>query len=570
LQGVSAILTDIWSISSIALNVARLCEVYFGGARRMVEVLPTYNDGSPEAQQRTRAVVERLDADCRATKADGEIMLCLLSATHTGSLATHLTTIFETSSLSLQPRSVALFALGETTIPSLYDLKEDPRFRPFERPTETTNDAVTIDPQVYFPLRFEDTIIEINKQTADQSRSFFDRYIGTRLIETHRSHNDGAGRVRHHAIHLATERLLQVPAFVEGLKRKLGELPTLPKLVVSPTHPAGRALAELARGHFEQAGHSCQVFAHDTLYLRSEDVKLRELLRSAGPADALLVIDDVFITGARLAQYQRHTRYHGYKGRVDYLVGVARPDDHQVWANAQRILTYRAGVQPRHSLNCVDMVILPNWREPDCPWCVEQELYSRLSRGGPLPERLALRREALQEGLTAGLTNNLFLQIPGIAPLALGPGSFFTAQSANQSEIFAAVASALQYLRTQIIGDRPRLGPRHFPISTVLKHEDYLCSKWTDSVLRATFLRAATADELTYAAPEKEEARMQQLMELVVQEGEAEHDIVLEVLLAAALGKCRVQSAQLRDRLNAFGVGEVGAYLLDRIDSEHR
>ncbi len=37
LKDVAAIVTDTWSISSIALNVARLCEAYFGGLRRMVE-----------------------------------------------------------------------------------------------------------------------------------------------------------------------------------------------------------------------------------------------------------------------------------------------------------------------------------------------------------------------------------------------------------------------------------------------------------------------------------------------------------------------------------------------------
>lgn len=135
-----------------------------------------------------------------------------------------------------------------------------------------------------------------------------------------------------------------------------------------------------------------------------------------------------------------------------------------------------------------------------------------------------------------------------------------------------AVAASLQHLRTATITDRPPLGPRHFPVSTVLNHHDYLCAKWTDSILRATFLRAARADELTYADPNKEDARTRQLMDLVMQEGEGEHDIALEVLLATALGKCRVPvDAELKARLNGFGVGEIGAYMLDRlIEDESR
>ena len=95
LESVGAILTDTWSISSVAMNVARLCTTYFGGPRRMVEMLPSYNDGTPEAQVLTREVIERLDADCRAINSDRDVMLCLISATQTGSLAKHLTQIFE-------------------------------------------------------------------------------------------------------------------------------------------------------------------------------------------------------------------------------------------------------------------------------------------------------------------------------------------------------------------------------------------------------------------------------------------------------------------------------------------
>jgi hypothetical protein len=330
-------------------------------------------------------------------------------------------------------------------------------------------------------------------------------------------------------------------------------------------------LAELARYHFARVGHICPVFAHDTLHLRAKDVELSEILASAEDADALLVVDDVLLTGTRLAQYQRHTRTAGYKGRIDYLVGIARPEDPQVWAKAKQILTWRGATLPRHTLNCVDMIILPDWREHDCPWCAEQRLYSRWSQIAPLPEQLASRLEALQGATAAGLTSDLFLQIPNIPALALGPNSFFTSQAANQAEVFAAVAAALQHLRTEITSDRPRLRPRHFPISTVLNHDDYLCEKWTDSILRATFLRAATADELTYADSNKEDVRTQQLMDLVVQDGEGEHDIAPEVLLAAALGKCRVRVGDdFRARLEAFGMGEVGAYLLDRLADESR
>ncbi len=78
----------------------------------------------------------------------------------------HLESILETSPLQLQPRPVALFALGGTKIPALHELTQDPQFHPIEEQAGSSREAVKIDPQVYFPLRFEDTVIEINKAVA--------------------------------------------------------------------------------------------------------------------------------------------------------------------------------------------------------------------------------------------------------------------------------------------------------------------------------------------------------------------------------------------------------------------
>jgi hypothetical protein len=183
-----------------------------------------------------------------------------------------------------------------------------------------------------------------------------------------------------------------------------------------------------------------------------------------------------------------------------------------------------------------------------------------------IPERLRQRHEMLLREMSVGMKTNLFLEIPGIAPMALGPGSFFTNQTAPQADVYAAVAAALQLLRTETSSARPALGPRRFPVSTVLNHNDYLCAKWTDSILRAIFLRAATVDELTYADTEREKSRTRQLMHLILQDGDGEHDIALEVLVAASVGKCRLDNVEgLRVRLRDFGAEEIGNYLLDRL-----
>lgn len=153
--------------------------------------------------------------------------------------------------------------------------------------------------------------------------------------------------------------------------------------------------------------------------------------------------------------------------------------------------------------------------------------------------------------------------------MTLGPESLFANFGANQAEAFAAVASALQYLRSASTPDRPPLGPRQFPVSTVLNHEDYLCSKWTDSILRAAFLRAASSEELTYADAGRENARIQALEDLLVQSADGEHDIALEILLASNLGKCRVRfEDDLIDTLAQFGAADASSYMAERFKDE--
>jgi hypothetical protein len=440
-----------------------------------------------------------------------------------------------------------------------------------DQKVDSGSEPIAIDAQVYFPLQFEDTIIELDKALADRSRAFFDRYLGSGLIEVHRTHDDQSGRPRHHAIHLATERLSESSSFQASFVEKLGTLASAPMLIVTPPHQPGCWMALRAAEFFRSKGTDCLVYEHPNLYLspdprNSEECELRRMLQSAGENDSLLILDDVCITGTRLSQYQRYVRSEGFKGRIDYLVGIARPNRPEKWTRLQRYLGYRGSGRPRHTVDAVEFILLPDWRDNDCPWCREKRLYERWSMVAPLPDLFVERLGLLSRSMATGLINDLFAAIPGLPEMKLGPSSLFTAERANQAEVFAAVAASLQYLRSEPPSDRPPLGPRHFPVSTVLNHEDYLRSKWTDSILRATFFRAASSDELTYADANRENLRTAALNDLLMQDAEGEHDIALEILLAAGLEKCRVNvAADLQMRLEQFGATEVFSYIFDRL-----
>ena len=572
LQGVGAILTDTWSISSIAFSVAGLASAYFGVPPLRVEMLPNYNDGSDAARVSARRVLERLDRDWSTSEGAGPVMLCLVSATQSGSLAGHLQSIIESSELHLEPRFVSLFRLGPSALETLHDLSGDPRFELLAGAGATAQGTpVRIDPQVYFPLSFQDQHVVIDAATASKHREFFERYLGTGLIQVHRDHQEADGRPLHHAIHLATERLLGAPGFIDRFEARLRALETPPLLIVTPPHEPGRALAKHAHAYFERGGHSCPVFGHSSLQIapepqREEERALRDLLRGAAEHQSLLIIDDVCITGTRLCQYQRNIRNCRFSGRIDYLVGVARPNSSSVWSDHKRYLGHRDRRLPRHTLQAVDEVVLPDWRDDCCPWCIEKRMYQRWAKIAALPEPLIGRLETLSRSSDAGLEDELFLQRPGAAPFAVGPASLYLPEGASQPEVFAAIAAALQVLRTERSESRPLLGPRRFPVSTVLKHEDYCRAKWTDTIIRASLLRAAISDELVYADPQSEEARAVALGRLIMQPSEGEHEIALEILIAAGEEKCRLaDTEELRDTLRADGFSEVSDYMLDRV-----
>lgn len=574
LKGIGAIVTDTWSISSIAFSAARLAAAYFGGPTPRVEMLPSYNDGSETARLSARRVLERLDRDSFLAEGARPGLLCLISATQSGRLAGHLRGIIETSQLNLQPSFVSLFRLGPSELATLHDLSEDPRFQLLpdsEGEVERASQPVRIDPQVYFPLSFQDEVMTVDIPIADRSRDFFERYRGAGLIQVHRDHQEADGPPLHHGIHLATERLLKHSDFVKRFENRLGKLQTAPALIVSPPHGPGQALAQHAQAYFRRKGEFCAVFPHSNLQIppepaRDEERELRTLLRDAGENQSLLIIDDVCISGARLSQYQRHIRNERFKGRIDYLVGVARPNAESVWAYYERYLRYRAGHPQKHTLQAVEKVILPDWREHRCPWCAEKQLYHGWSRRAPLPELLLRRLEQLTRSSQVGLEGDLFLQRPGAPPFILGPDSIYVSEKASQAEVFAAIAAALQVLRTERFGPGPTLGPRRFPISTVLKHEDYCVAKFTDSILRASMLRAAAADELIYADPQTELARTEALRRLVTRSSEGEHEIALELLIAAGEEKCRIDdSGDLRCSLRGHGFSNVTDYILDRV-----
>lgn len=587
LRDVVAILTDTWSISSTALNAAKNASVYFGGPVPRVEMLPFYpfdEEGGDVATHVSRRVVERLAKEIATPEPSSEsettprqqVVLCLISATQSGRLVEHIDYLFSTAGSKLQTRFVSLFRLGRSAQDTLLNLEQDERFK-LREPDEVADTAnshpVKIDPGVYFPLSFTDETVSIWAPDANINRSFFEKYLGSGLLKVHKSHSEPGQRPVHHGIYLETSVLPGSPGFLESFQKTLAALSAPPSLIVTPLHDTGKRLGRYAADFFERTGPRVPVFEHPNLSISVEadrpgERDIRGLLGSARAEDSILIIDDVLISGSRLSQYQKYLRQERFKGRIHYLVGVARPESDKVWAYYRRLLEYRGLGLPRHTLTAVEHVVLPNWSEAQCPWCIEQRLYVRWqAKHDLLPRFIEDRAIALSTGVSTGLSTDLFLQLPTRPGFKLGPTSVFIPEAANQAEVFAAMAAAAQHLRT--VGDAAgnQLGPKRYPVSTVMKFEDYCQAKYTDSILRACTFRCADADELVYGSADEEAKKTDCLNKLITHQTEGENEVALEILLAAILGKCTIGSRQELERPLAELIDQdLVEFLLKRLD----
>ncbi len=565
LKDAKAILADTWSLSSIAMNASRVLAHLRGERPVPVEMLSQYQDASQDRQAALMEILDRLvDEVDQAFEQEGlesgDIensipVSCLMTATQSGSLVDVLKDQRELSGLNIEFSFVALFSLGKTgQLPALCDMSGDPGFAKIEDAEIAELAPIPVDPQVYFPLRYLNVELTPMVAEADVFRPFLDVVLGHGILSVHRDQATD-GLTRHHGIHVDMERLFALPAFVEQFRVRLAALNPVPTVILAPLHPAAKILADLATELLNGInGSSPTIVRHTSLELREEgataeyDAQIRAELTNVPAEAAILVLDDCYITGARMTGYQTRLRQLAVQARLHYLVGLARPDNGNKWELFRRRVSYRAKQdRQRHISNTVDAVFnvcLPNWQDRHCPWCREAAFYESCkpeSDDAEFPDFM-VERQAMLTDRDTGLRDNLFFVLDGAAPLKLHSGSIFTADNCNcsQAEIFTAVAASLQHLRVFGGGRPPPLGPRRYPVATVIKSSNYLHEMYTDSILRASILRGAGLEELVYTDSDKERARSDYISTIMASTEADKNDLRAEIIVAHALHKCTV------------------------------
>ena len=560
LRDCEAILVDTWSLSSVGMNVSRVLATIRSIRPIPVEMLSQYQNDKAERRSELTEILDRLISEADMNSDHPVKIVCIVSVTHTGSLVKVLREQIEISGRMVDLQFVALFRLsGSGDLEALCDLSDDEQFKPFAEGEISGRTSIPIDERIYFPVRYVTVPHEVRIPQAMPFRSFVNMVQGKNVISAHRNQTDD-GRIRHHAVHLDTEKLALLPNFKTAFEIALHELEPPPSVILSPSHAAARSMSVLACDMIEKFGYARpEALFHANLELKTtgltaqQDEAIREKITQLPPESSILILDDCYITGTRLAGYQTRLRHHDVKARIHYMVGVARPDDPSSFATTQRMLGFRAPEDQvpynRNTVSAVFQVTLPNWQEEQCPWCQEKMLYERLQhQGKALPAKFRDRHLSLAEQ-HAGLQNDLFLD-PGTSPITLYSGSILAPLGSNQAEVFAAVAAAIQRLRVVPIENKPLLGPRHHPIATVLSEETYLHTVYTDSVIRASFLRGADWQELVYEDRAAERERSRLIEEIMINEVADISNLGLELVLAHGLRKCSVPQEAVTGQKN--------------------
>jgi hypothetical protein len=531
LKGTNAIITDTWSISSIALNSARLLQHYDPTRTEVPEVqmLSHYYDGSPDMRRDTQQLLNE------ATRNGRRRALCVISTFMTGKSLEHLRSAVQEAGIPDDMIGyIALYRLGsdiQTDILGLCDLSGgigSTKFESFSSPPPGRV-VVEIDPRTYFPLHLEETVIGISAgPICGEVTRFFNNYQGCGAVGMHRNSLDINGqRIRHHGIYIDVLKMLEVESFKEKLRGALNEIDPPPALMVAPPHEAGVALLEFAGRFFQEKFKvTPRQLTHPDLD-KNDPAVPSGFIRSLTDDDTLLILDDVTTTGMRLSRFQQHLRDAeiAFKGRIFYLIGVARPAAEHIWERRQRDLRYRAAFRRQsdrqHRVIAIEKLVLPDWTERDCPWCQEEDGINAALELIPRRSDEALEvmlRTRLRRLINArngpGLIDDAIWRINAAPAPRMTDNSIFIRNDApSDADVLTAVGAVLHHMRVEL-----PLGCK-YPHVTVIDHQDYLGTTFNDVILKLAILRACKKEELVHWKDDRELARRALASPLLLGEG---------------------------------------------------
>ena len=519
LKNTNAILTDSWSVSSIAFNTARLLCRYDNSVQHAtfhVNMLSSHPNGQKNLDSETYAAIEPL------LYQNEKKILFLLSAIKTEKSYLDLKKIFLDHELEEKIETVTFYKLvksnltDEKNITTLCDLSNWETVS-FDSRTELNSDekVIPIDKKVFFPMLVQESQVDLAIGSYENSKHFCQDYGNKDVFSIHRDALDlNKQFIRHHGIFIDINKMLLIETFITKIKIAIDNFSTVPSYIIHPPHLQGEKLADFIKKIIdEKFGVTINIFPITDTLINDEERGIAKQLVKLSETDLLMVVDDVSVTGSRLKSYQQYLRT-SYKGQIHYFIGVARPETDSAWEKRVNELQLRINESGKkheiqHKVTFIEKINLPNWDEKGCPWCNEEAILKKLITeqkhdSQSFINNLRNRYSELRNSTKEGLFNNLFFSYNNtIKPPFLGGSIFYNSQNVSEADLFCAVAASIHHLR---ICGGPEVDNKSNiitlgiinPYYKILAIDAYLPSgaRYNEAIIRACIIRACARQEL--------------------------------------------------------------------------
>jgi adenine/guanine phosphoribosyltransferase-like PRPP-binding protein len=566
----SLILLDSWTILSVGLNLQRYAEesgYIQAHPRGMIECLHDYDEDSDD-------LLRRLKCLGKAVGEFSEIIL-IVSVSSSNRLAVRLSDacrnggwnidVISLFSSNVDERTngdgkIVHFEANEANL-ELSGSRQPEEYKylcslgsDFYRHDASTcpiclsghTDVIRIEPSTYLLETTAATnLTAIGIKFVTESNGFFGAYAGTKCVSVHRSQHSSN---RHHMIFIDVNVLMRESHFRSKVENLVASCKELFDVVLTPNHEAAICLSTFVA---EISGKQLVICDQQNLG-ELEATKKNSLI-----GKRILLVDDVIISGSTLRSYRSYLRREGFTVEgfeLHFLAGVARPTSEAIFAGIRDM------IHPRGNFRWVEKMLLPDWHERQCPWCVEREAIELgMESIDAVINSVDLqdRYERLMD-TDSGLLDNLFLFWSNAEDceklLSLGPNSIFKGRESKpltQVELFVSVANAIQVMRSEGLLNEVFTTP----IAKIIDPEKSLTIRYYDRVITACILRATKNHDVL--APNVD-ARLIAITNEMLADSSAS-ELISEVLFAIAVGKLPSASELDRDALsNAFYEGESG------------
>ncbi|CAI8986836.1 hypothetical protein [Pseudomonas serboccidentalis] len=381
--------------------------------------------------------------------------------------------------------------------------------------------AVEIHPSAYYVKDLTDSGVTLSQNIAQMGGDFFKRYhdhLSDMILFHKGDHFKGN---THYAYYIDYNKISETDIFSQALIGKFTSILTPDSLVLSLCDDVKLNAIVKSIG---------ATYHH---LLAVENVRDGEIINAFAKADKVVVYDSVVISGKtfeRLNNLIRETPAINKEVRdITFICGLYRPISEKSENKLRSCVAYKEPPVNR-SLQYVEKIVIPDYNQFDCPWCLEfnsinGSIKAGFKKAGRFYDRLS-KLSNVKDGLSG--SDAMFHIDSSTEGLVLGGGSYLAPAQTSISGVVLAVASSLQQMRTAE-DEKLRLSPG-FPYTQVLGSNNF--RNYSEGLLRSALIRNASAIE--FGVLEKEQTLMVLLPAL---DDPQQGSLLSEYLIAVICGK---------------------------------